>query len=85
MVAVDMHCQLQVQIFRKTIQNCKCSVEQAAASHSTGQGMFVGGGLVMVWTHPCSLRLGLFLPFAVYVVDISPLAPSTMVFLGCWA
>ncbi|CAK9021838.1 MMPL domain-containing protein (Fragment), partial [Durusdinium trenchii] len=35
----------------------------------------------------CSLSsaLGLFLPFAVYVVDISPLAPSTMVFLGCWA
>ncbi|CAK9021866.1 Membrane protein YdfJ [Durusdinium trenchii] len=32
----------------------------------------------------CSLSsaLGLFLPFAVYVVDISPLAPSTMVFLG---
>ena len=32
----------------------------------------------------CSLSssLGLFLPFAVFVVDISPLAPSTMVFLG---
>lgn len=32
----------------------------------------------------CSLAssLGLFLPLAIYVVDISPLAPSTMVFLG---
>ena len=29
-----------------------------------------------------SSALGLFLPFAVFVVDISPLAPSTMVFLG---
>jgi len=32
----------------------------------------------------CSLAasLGIFLPFAIYVVDISPLAPSTMAFLG---
>ncbi|CAJ1346903.1 unnamed protein product [Effrenium voratum] len=40
--------------------------------------------LVPICCLACSLStsLGLFLPFALYVVDISPLAPSTMVFLG---